>query len=154
MVTFIFTFDLRSSHVQVKKGQILKLDFLNISFLFIFPSKIQKCHLFCRTTTRNLKNRAFKNDFIAINRFLGHFTGKNEDIGFKICITVVNHSSITYILFFRYLKNFGFFDNYLWKKNRNFDKWGQKPRISKIRDSYFVEHFILHLLVFVGCVSL
>ena len=36
-------------------------------------------------------------------------------------------------------------------EKKKFDFGGQKPKISKIRDSHFVELVIFHLLVFVAC---
>ena len=93
MVAFIFTFDPRSGHVQVKNGQILKVK--------IF---FKKTYLFCSVLSQDSKNvicfvvQQFeipkidfqKYDVITINRFLGHFTAKNKDIGLKVCTTVGN----------------------------------------------------------------
>ena len=54
-----------------------------------------------------------------------------------------------YIPFLDIFDNFDFVGIYL-----NFDFWGQKPKILKIRDSHFVVRFILHLLMLFACVLL
>ena len=92
IVTFIFTFDLRSGQFQVKKGQILtKQNLKKHAYFSVFFSQDSKnVVLFCCTTIGNSKNRVSKNDVITINRFLGHFTAKNKDIGWKFCTTVGN----------------------------------------------------------------
>ena len=87
--------------------------------------------MFCRTAFRKSKNRVSESDVITINRFLGHCTAKYKDIGLKLCIFC-----------------------HLFLKNRNFDFWGLKHKISKIRNSHFVKRVILHLLVFAGGVLL
>ena len=63
MVTLIFTFDVRSGQVQVKKVQILKIKILFKKTYLSYPvlsDDSKKWHLICRTTFRNSKNRASK----------------------------------------------------------------------------------------------
>ena len=72
MVTFIFTFDLRSGQVQVKKGQILKGKFSFKTYLFCSvlsqDSEIVICFA-VRQLEIPKKNQVLKNDVITFNRF-------------------------------------------------------------------------------------
>ena len=80
--------------------------------------------------------------------FFGHCTAKNKDIALKFNMLVVcMYIDHIYFGFSDDLKISDFIGNYFWKTEiLNFG--GQNRKISKIRDSHFVERSILRLLAF------
>ena len=145
---------IRSSFDQ--KGQNLKskFSFRYIPVLFSFVSGFQKWHLFWRTTIRNSKNQVSKNDVMTINRFLGHCTARIKILAWNCIHLLVTHSSIACIPvlldIYKILDCLAF----IFEKSKLWFFGIKIPKMSKIRDTNFVERVILHLIVLAGCVLL
>ena len=149
MVTLIFTFHLRSDQDQVKK-----VTFWKSTFSF-------KTYLSCPALSQNFKKMSFvlsydnyKFQRSSLKKWrhyhylvCGPLHRKNEDIGLKFCTHAGRTQLYNICSFFGVNKNFDSFDMYFWK-NRYFDFWGSKRKISTNRDSQFVESVILHLWCF------
>ena len=152
MVTIIFTFDLRSGHVQVK-SQILrkKLSFKTyISCLVLSQdSKNAICFVVRQLEIPKIENQKTS---LPLLGFWAIAQLKIKILAWSFVHMLEANSSITHISFFGYLLYFQFLGIHFWKK-WNLDL-GVKNKISKIRDMHFVEHIIWHLLVSVDCISL
>ena len=112
-------------------------------------SGFQKRHLFFVRQLEMPQNAFQKCDVITFTCFFfGHCTDENKDIALKFCMLVVCiHLYHTYSGFSDKLKISDFKSNYFWK-NRGFELLESKMKISKIRDSHFIERLILHRLAF------
>ena len=159
-VTLIFEFDPRKGQLGVKIGQI--------GSNFKIQNFLTKTCLSCGNLSQDSKNVIYfcvrqleipksvfrKCDVSTFTCFFGHCTAKNKDIALKFCMPVVcMYLDHIYSGFLDNLKISDFIGNYFWKiEILNFG--GQNRKISKIRDSHFVERSILRRLAFFDCVLL
>ena len=152
-----FKFDQRKGQLLVKLGQIrsnLKIqNFLTLICLYWADfSPDSKNAIYFYVWQLEMPKIAFqKCDVITLPVFLA-FAQPKKDIALKFCMCVVcMYLDHIYSAFFGWLKKFDFISSYFWKIDiLNF--WDQNRKISKIRDSHFVELSILRRLAFFDCV--
>ena len=126
MVTLIFTFDLSSGRVQVKKGQILKiviLSFISESFCL----RISKSYFF---VVRQFAIPRIDFKKLTSLPLLGYWATSQPKIKtfpWNFEHMLVAHSSIIYSVF--YFWNFSFLGIYFWKAKLCFSGLKKKQKI-------------------------
>ena len=100
-----------------------------------FVSEFQKCHLFCRTTIRNCKNKVSKKWCHYHYSVFRTLHSKKKLLVWNFSTHAVNTQLCNiYSVFWISIKLSIF--GHLFLKTRNFDFSGQKPKILKMRQQF------------------